>query len=54
MKIKWNYKIIYKTKYEITYIQRNQVVSFHQENATRNTQKSNIPHPTSKNQSTGF
>ena len=36
-------------KYKITYIQRNQVAGFHQQNATNNTlQKSNIPHSTSK------
>ena len=28
---------LYKMKYEITYIQRNQAASFYQQNATRNT-----------------
>ena len=37
MKIKSNYKIIYKIKYEIAYIQRNQVASFHEQNSTKNT-----------------
>ena len=37
MKIKSNYKIIYKIKYEIAYIQRNQVASFHEQNTTKNT-----------------
>ena len=37
MKIKWNCNIIYKVKYKITYMQRNQVASFHQKNATKNT-----------------
>ena len=37
MKIKWKYKIIYEIKYEVIYIQRNQVASFHQQNATKKT-----------------
>ena len=37
MKINWNYKIIYKIKHKITYIQRNLVASFHQQNARKNT-----------------
>ena len=35
MKIEQNYKIIYIIKYKITYMQRNQVASFHQQNATK-------------------
>ena len=34
MKIKWNYKIMYKINYKIVYIQRKQVAIFQQKNAT--------------------
>ena len=37
MKIKWSYKFFYEIKYKITYIQRNQVASFSQQNTTKNT-----------------